>query len=292
MAFSTTFSISGSRGKVGWFGSGAINFSQLFTGKPQYYAGSVIQVQEVVTIYTSIYEPIAVDKDFGWFVDKQYIGTFQVLGQDAQPTHYIEDDGYLVDTIQKITRYSNYTITANPSVPIALSEGFTVYDCNTYLVPEVYLFPGTNTPVPGQRLRDPGEGKPILRGYTSLTASDLADTQFFPRISGLGLFLKPGVEGINIDYRVAIINDIYTANQPFPVQTCELVQPSCSEQYNAFLLASGPNQLFPSSVTCEAYVAGLPPIPITFCSGPNFWVCPTDPTYTREFWNLGGQNPD
>lgn len=278
MAYTNTFDISGQTGKIGVarYG-GEITFQQLFTGAPQYYAGSVVQIQEILTIYTDVVRPEVVDVDLAWFVPKKYLGTYQILDGNYGYRHDVGDDGFLVDTIQKIARYSWYTITANPNVPIALDEGFIVDDCNFYTVAEVYLFPGTNTPVPGFRLRHPGDGKPIMRGYTSKTKADLANTTFNNLINGVGLYLNQGVEGIRVDYEVAIINDIYTAYQPFPVSTCELAAPSCLEQYNAYL-GTVDVRIYPSEAECLADHPG------GTCVSSAPWLCPTDPTQVFEQW--------
>jgi hypothetical protein len=289
MAYRTTFDINGQTGTIGFIRYGdPLAFSQLFDGIPQYYPGSIIQVQEILTIITRIADASVVDVDLDWFDPKKYLGTYQVIDFDGVTSHAEGDDGYLVGTYQKIKRYSWYTIAANPNVPIALDEGFIVNDCNFYSVAEVYLFPGTNTPLPGFRLRESGEGKPLLRGYTSRTAAPLADTDFNARIGGVGLHLKPGVEGVRIEYAVSIINDIYTDYEPFPVSTCELVQPTCEEQYAAYL--SGGGEAFATFAACESARLNPPPnSPPNDTAGvcvPDLWICPTDPTFTRESYTI------
>jgi hypothetical protein len=286
MSYSNVVSIAGLRGSFGVdVGSRGITFQQIFSGVPLYYPGSVIQVQEVAQIATAVYEPGVVDVDLTWWQPKKYLGSYQ-LTNGIYGRHRPGDDEYLVAEIQEISRYSSYTVTANPNTLIGLGEGFSILDCNWYTVPEVFLFPGTVTPVPGFRLRESPPEKPILRGYSSITPAPLANTEFNPLITDIGLHLKPGVEGIRVEYNVSIINDIYTAYSPYPTGTCELIAPTCSEQFSAFLSDSS-GLVFADESTCLASLGGGDTVGICVLES---WVCPSDPAqvfsyYRRQYGN-------
>jgi hypothetical protein len=290
MGFSRTINLNGARGRIGTiFELEPITFKQLFTGTPQYYAGSIIQVQEVVQVITSIYDEKLVDVDYGWWQPHQYRGTWQ-LTNGISASGRNDDHGFIWTETCEISRYSTYTITANPNTAIGVGEGSVILDCNFYTVPEVYLFPGTSTPVPGFRLRPNPRNKPIFRGYQSITPAPLADTDFFRRITDVGIYLKPGVQGNIATYNAAIINDVYTDYSAFPVSTCELAEPSCEEQFAAAIEQLGgfkdgipSNQLgyqsyyFSTLAAANAIGGYYAPEEIVL-------ECPTDPTQTKTIW--------
>jgi hypothetical protein len=238
MVLESTYNMSGETGSFGAvlaFNS-TPTFQDLFDGIPQYYAGSMIQVQEVLTIYTDIVDQGLVDTDLTWFAPKRYLGTYQILSGGVQPKHFDGDDGYLVDTIQSIRRYSWYTITANPQVEIADYEALNLKNCNFALQPTVFVDPTTQDPIYGAMgLRNYEGETPVFRGRSSISPAPLADTDFFRQIEGVGLHLRPGVEGVEVEYKARIINDIYTAYNPFPVSVCNTAPVSCIDQYNAFI---------------------------------------------------------
>jgi hypothetical protein len=224
-------------------------FTDLFIGTPQYYPGSLIQVEEVLTIFTDVIAGNVVDTDLTWFQPKQYIGTYQILSGGGQAQHTAGDDGYLVDTIQSIRRYNWYTITANPNTPIADYEAVNLKDCNFILAPRasITIPPNITIETPSGLVNFPGE-TPIFRGRSSISAAPLANTPFFRQIEGVGLYLHPGVEAVQANYKARIINDIYTAYNPFPVSECNAVEIPCPERYNAFIQTNG---FFPDELACR-----------------------------------------
>ena len=54
-----------------------INFSNLFDGEPQFFAGSQIQIQEILTLYFNIVDAKKIGVDFNWFQSKEYLGNWQ-----------------------------------------------------------------------------------------------------------------------------------------------------------------------------------------------------------------------
>jgi hypothetical protein len=247
---------------------------QVFNGTPQFYPGSMVQIEEIATIFTSVVNEQLVDIDFGWWQPHKYLGTFQVVDSFGQPNHYKDDDGYLVDTIQKVRRYSWLTITANPSTVVAQHEQIALDTCNFYIQPEVYLFPGENTPVAGFRTHDLN---PAFLGSVTLSKAPLVNSFFTPQIGGIGLYLKPGVEGIQINYEASVINTIRTDYPSAPVPSCEFLAPDCQQSFAA-ALALHPNNWYETKSACEIGQNGpcysLP------------WVCPSDPSQTFLYWQL------
>jgi hypothetical protein len=281
MSISYSYNGNEQTGNIGVLSFGGTrNFSDLFTGLPQYYPGSTIQVQEIISVLTKVTDSKLVDVDFNWWEPKQYLGTFQVLSAVGLALHRDGDDGYLVSPYQEITRYSRYTITANPSVPIALNDGFIVNDCNFFIKTNVRANPVTGLPQTGQDLVSWGESAPVFRGYNSFTAAPLADTPVNLVMGGIGLLLRPGVALSRVDYKAAIINDIYTAYSPFPIQTCNTIPPTCSEQFTAFMQSHSTG-----SVTGRYYY-DQPTCVSTSKVGCAIrtWTCPTNSADKRTYW--------
>jgi hypothetical protein len=182
-------------------------------------------------------------------------------------------DGYITSTITKISKKSWYTITANPNVLIAQHEQIALDNCNAYLTPEVYTFPGDPTPEAGFRFY---ARNPLFLGSISLSKAPLADTEFNQIINGVGLKLKPGVEGVSVNYKVGIINDIYTDYPPVDVPSCEFIPSgNCQAEFNGFI-ANGNSSFFVSESECQN-VLGVPCIP-------QIYVCQSDPTKTYTYY--------
>jgi hypothetical protein len=290
MVVTRNFPMSGQTGAIGAifnFG-GSTMFSQLFDGSPQFYPGSLVQVEEIITIFTSIVQEHLVDTDLNWWQPKKYIGSYQILSEIGEPLHYEGDDGYIVDTIQNIRRYSWYTITANPLVPVGQGENVSIQDCSFTSVPGILIDPITDTLVVGaQKLYDYGDDAALFRGYQTIRPAPLADTKFFRKIGGVGLYLQPGVEGIGIDYTARIVNDIYTAYSPEPPYACYIVTPPCNQQFDAYLqsFVNSPadNRPYRTLGECEAANGvgscwdGLP------------FVCESDPTQIFPTWTSQNQ---
>jgi hypothetical protein len=274
MAYVIEEDIFGETGSIGRVSiSGNPNLSQLFTGTPQFYPGSLIQIEEILTIITAIVSPELVDVDYRWFSPKKYLGTFQIIGVNGLPPHADGDDGQVVSEYQQIKRYSWYTITANPSTIVGFGEQFFTQTCNLYLVPEVYTFEGTSTPVPGQRILN--GHNPAMIGNSSYSKAPILDTVFNSKISGFGLHLNAGVEGRSVSYKAGVINTVFTDYPSFPVPVCELSDsPDCQSQFESFLVA---NDYHDSKASCEAVNTG------NVCVSSQ-WFCPTNSLDVRTYW--------
>ena len=270
-------SISERTGKIGLLtlGENIPRFSDIFDGSPQYYPGSMVQFQEILDIRVRVVEPKLVDVDFSWFGDKKRLGTFQILDLNGLQRTDINDSGYITSEIFKIYRYSYYTIIANPLVPFGKHEQIALDNCNAYLTAEVYLFPGDVTPDPGFRYYD---RNPLFLGSSTITRAPLIDAPFNQLIAGIGLCLKPGVEGLSVGYRVAIINAINTDYDPVVPPTCEFLGRDCDAQFRAFLVANAP---FVFATLAEA-IASFPDAGAN--SSPATYVSPADPTCIRNYF--------
>jgi hypothetical protein len=269
--FQDTYSIQGETGRTGVLQfNGVPTFADIFDGVPQYYPGSSIEVQETLRIFTNITNPDVIDVDFNWFAPKKYLGSWQIL----EPFGFFGWDeskfGFLNSTLQDITYRSRYTVVADPSTPIAQGEQLEISACNFFLKPDVYLFPGEINPVTGFNTYDKF---PHFTGKTTLSAAPLKDTDYYQFIGGVGLYLNPGVEGVRIEYRIAVINDIYTDYPTAVAPTCEFQSATCQEQFTAYILQG--NNRFTSQATCALnYVACYP----------YTWVCPDDSNVTFPYW--------
>ncbi len=273
--FSSTFGDTGRTGIVFRFGT-PINFSEIFDGSPQFYPGSLVQIEEIVIINCTVTQPDQIDVDMNWWLPHQFLGTYQLFS--GTPTYGVpkEDEGYINADSLQIKRYSLYTIAADPNVIAAQHEQFTVDSCNFYLQPDIYLFDGETIPVGGFRVHDK---KPHFLGSTSLSKAPLKDGFFYPKIGGLGLFFSPGVSCGVIEYTARVINTIATDYPAFPVGTCEFLQPNCQQQFSAFL-AQHPGQYYDTESSCNSASLGTLCRPFTF-------TCPSDPTQTFQYWGIG-----
>lgn len=269
--FEVITSISGQTGSIGYIQSFQTpTFQDIFSGAPQYYHGSSIEVQETMRVITNITDPSAIDTDLEWFSPKRYIGSWQAIGVGGIPTWEEGTYGFLNSEVQDISFRSRYTIVANPDTPIVIGDQIDLSTCNFYLRPDVYIFPDNPVPVPGYR---PVDIFPQFIGTATYTAAPLADTEYNQYLTGIGLFLKPGVEGVSLNYKIAIINDIYTDYPEYEAPTCIFAPVLCQPQFSAFL-ANTPN-VFATETQCIASVGN--------CIQ-NTWTCPSDPEQTFPYW--------
>jgi hypothetical protein len=264
-------SILGQTGDVGLIQLGSPpTFGDIFDGEPQHYAGSIVQVQEVLRIVSNITNPAAVDVDKTWFNDKKYIGTWQAIDEFGGFQWRQDSYGFLNSEVQDVSFTSFYTITANPDVPIAQTEQSQITNCNFYSKADVFVFPPVPTPVPGFSLVPKS---PTFLGLETLSAAPLVDRPYPQFIAGIGLHLLPGVEGVAVNYKIRIINAIYTDYPAAPVPTCVFVAPTCSQSFTAFIAAA--NNRYTSQATC--LLSHLQCVQYSY-------VCPSDPNVTFPYW--------
>jgi len=269
--FEVSTSISGQTGSVGYIQLfDPPTFSDIFTGSPQYYHGSSVEVQETMRIITNVTDPTVIDVDLEWFSPKRYLGTWQAIGQSGTPTWEEGTYGFLNSQVQDISFRSRYTIVANPNTLVANGDQIDLNTCNFYLQPDVYLFPNNPIPIPGYRAV---ESFPQFIGVQTYTAAPLENKEYNQFITGMGLFLKPGVEGISLNYKIAIINDIYTDYPAYNAPTCQFLPVNCQAQFAAYV-ASNPN-FFDTESQCIASAGS--------CLA-STWTCPSDPTQTFPYW--------
>lgn len=254
------------------FSSGGYNLSDVFTGTPQFYPGSIVQIQEILTIDTILDDESLISTDLRWFETKRRLGTYQVGDILITSPYSDEDEGFIQYLSQSIKRYSFYTITAAPDVPFGKHEQISLDNCNAYLTPEVYVFPGDPTPDAGFRYYPLN---PIFLGSNTISKAPLRDTDFNQKMKGVGIHLNAGVRGSSLRYQVAVINDIYTNYEPVTPPTCEFLGASCDAQFAAFILEE-PNSRFLDIDTCVTTS--------TVGCIPNTYVCATDPTFVRTYY--------
>jgi hypothetical protein len=198
-----------------------INFSQIFDGTPQFYVGSSIEVQEILTITSEVIPDQAhlVDVDFRWFQPKTYYGTYQLEGLLGG----VEDEGaggqgFLTNFSQKFIRRSQYQIAANPDTPVAYSDVFLVDNCN-FQTKEISVFVGGAT----LSVNTPITNNAMFTGKISKQRAPLQDREYNQFFKSLGLYYNPGCELISVNHKVSIINTIATDLDSYPNFTCSLL---------------------------------------------------------------------
>ncbi len=224
-----------------------VNFTAIFQGTPLFYPGSVIEVQEVMTIISEVVQPIKVDIDLRWFSPKKYLGTYQILSTVGLPNHRDGDDGFLVDTIQEVVRYSRYVIVANPDVPIGIYGGQQINACNFKLQQVTFVSPGFEVSESSLERTNA-----VFLSQAGLAPVPLIDTQFNQLIGGIGLYFNAGVIGKRIEYTIAIINTISTDLAAFPVSSCSVPPDACTDNLNNFI-AQAPNDRFATVALAQSF---------------------------------------
>lgn len=196
-----------------------ILFSEIFDGVPQFYAGSTICVQEILTIISNIQigKEHLVDVDMRWFNPKVYFGTYQLTALINTPLEPEGEggQGFITNQTIQIKRYSNYTITANPNNPISVGNAFKIDNCN-FELEEVTVSVGTveiTTTLPKYR-------ENLLTGLSTNEKAPLADTEYNQFFTSIGLYYNPGCEPVALNHRVAVINVVYTDFLPYPDVVC------------------------------------------------------------------------
>jgi hypothetical protein len=284
MAINTTFNASpNSRGSQGvLFQFGAVPTIGNVIDGSIYYPGSTIQIQEIVDIQTSIYDAALVDVDFNWFEPRKYLGSYQVQS-DYGLNRDVADDGFLTSEYQRITRYSYYTITSDGQGAVTLPNKNYINDCNFDLRDDIISNPPAVN-ILRQVLDNKGDNHPVFTVDNTLAPVSLANDRFYPRMLGVGLFLKPGVELDFVKYRARAINGVRVALPSVVARTCDTRQSPCEAQFTAFIVStvneSAGNKAYATLSECNAVSGGLP------CQR-GVWECPTDPSQTFEYWAEG-----
>lgn len=281
MAYSLDEMITGQTGSIGLITlSGAPNLSQLFTGTPQFYAGSLIQIEEILTIVTSIDDASLVDVDYRWFSPRKYLGTYQLINTLGLLSGGAEEQGNLFTEYQEIKRYSWYTVVANPAKLVNIHEQLFIENCNYYTEPAVYVFPDEPVPRVGSWMQP--NKQPVFIGGTTISRAPLLDKTFNQKIYGVGLFLNAGVSGIRVSYKAGIINTVSTDYEQYTAPSCLFAaNPTCQQQFNAFLASADPQ--FSTSDT----LAGCQATATSVCSAYTYF-CPTDPTQQFTYYQSQG----
>lgn len=277
MAYTKRIEIEDGVGSQGYaFNEFDLNLSQVISGSPQYYAGSIIQFQEIIRLTFVIDEPSLVDVDYRWFDPKLYLASYQVSGGLSGLFDGYNDDGHCNYERTFLKYYSYYTVGGDAAVPIGLSTQNDIVNCNFFLQPEVYLFPGENTPVTGFKTH---EGKPSFIATNTIACAPLQDTKFSQKARSIGVHSFAGVRLQEIFYIATDINKIETSYPPYSSPTCEFAgTQSCTSQFNAFLLSNP--AYFRDLASCEAVSNADSP-----CTEKQF-VCPSDPTQIFTYYEI------
>lgn len=215
---------------------GPIQFSQIFNGTPQLYAGSSFTIEEVIEFGVLINKPEVIDVDFRWYPPKKYLGTWTIFDQVSVFGTYPEDRGFIEDFTTKIRRYSTYVVQANADVPIAVHEQSAIDDCNFNLV-------SVQVGVPPVQVEGSGlfEKIAVLKSRDTLTRVPLLDQPFNARIKTIGLYIDAGSELTFINYKCRVINAISVDLPAFPITNCQVEAVSCDGLFAQYLASINNN---------------------------------------------------
>lgn len=278
MAFSQRIDIPEEEGAIPsgyYFNDEDLLLSQVISGSPEYYPGSLILFEEFIRLSFAVDKPELVDVDNRWFDPKSYLASYQVSSGLTGVIDGYTEQGHCNHTRTILKYYSQYVIGGDAATPIGLYTQNDIINCNFYLQPEVYLFPGETTPVAGFRTH---EGKPSFLSVNTITTAPIQDSKFFQKARSIGIYPFAGVRLTEILYIASDINKIKTAFNPYDAPTCIFAErQSCESQFTAFVISTG---VFKNQAACESVNnASIP------CSSKVF-VCPDDPTQTFEYWEI------
>jgi hypothetical protein len=219
--------LEGGRGVGALFGHKP-TFGEIFSRPPLYYAGSTIEVEEIMTINSQILNYDLVDVDKRWFNERYYIGTYD---SDALILNGLdlENSGRIMAFTQKVKRYSRYTIVANPNRPRSISFGGTVNQCNFELV-GVSLAVGTLN-IEGWR---PTKDNALFNISTYKEPVSLADTEYHSFFTNPGFYCYEGAYIRSVDRQIAVINDIFVDDAAWSPKQCTLGMPDCDQEFSAY----------------------------------------------------------
>lgn len=273
---------------------GDIQFSQIFNGVPQLYAGSSFTVEEVIEFGVLINIPEAISVDFRWYPPKKYMGTWTLFDQVSAFGTYPEDRGFIEDFTTKVRRYSTYVIQANANVPIAMHEQSAIDDCNFSLVSvEVGLPP---IQVQGSGLYD---HVAVLKSRDTLSKVPLSDRPFIGRIKTIGLYIDLGCELTFINYKARIINGISVDLPAFPLTVCSAGDPiqsyDCAAEFQTYMQSNyGPyigTAIFFSLGDAQAYATSQNlPTTAYYIDAVNY-NCSVSPSYVSTYYEIRYYQP-
>lgn len=225
-------------GTLDFFGDDGLGFklSDIFeVGGALLYAGSTFTIQESMEVITLITEPKYIDADFRYHVAKRRLGFWQRFDL-SNLGGYPEESGELNYLINRFDRYHNYTVTGNPDNIYLTGNDIKIDDCNFLSQAFEATFGGIT--VAQSNLVNKED---VLRGTIFARAVPLQDAEFLPKLSGMAIKLLPGVEFESAKYTIRPINFAYNDSLPAPTRVCTTAQPSCSDQFAAFI-AGGNNR--------------------------------------------------
>jgi hypothetical protein len=230
---------------------GDIQFSQIFNGVPQLYAGSSFTVEEVIEFGVLINNPEVIDVDLRWYPPKKYMGTWTIFDQVSAFGTYPEDRGFIEDNITKVRRYSTYVIQANADVPIALHEQSAIDDCNFIQTSVGAIIPPFDFEVQPLAVHEA-----VLKSRNTLTKVPLLNRSFIGRIKTIGLYVDLGCELTFINYKARIINGISVDLPEFPLTVCSVAPLfDCDAEFTNFLAAQ--NATLPNPRLFKTYAEAV-----------------------------------
>lgn len=256
-----------------------ILMSQIFSGTPQFYAGSSFQVEEVIEFGVIPVNPLVVDIDFRWYPPKYYLGNWSLFDQLSGFGTYPEDRGYIEDTISKVRRYSQYTIQGNANVPIAVHEQSAIDGCNFQLISAEIGIPPVA--IEGSQLFEPIAA---FKSRNTLQRVPLLDQPFNAKIKTIGFYIYEGCELTFLNYKARVINAISVDLAPFPITQCFYgTAPDCNQLFQSFLTD---NAYYDNEAQALAIAVANCPVPpnISASAEQQSWTCPGNPLDVRQYW--------
>ena len=222
-------------GKQGVVFSAALpKLSDVLSGVNPFYIGQSFTIQETVVIRSVINDYSLLRREDRWFDAKEYIGTWQRLNALGQVVSGANDYGLIRNQRHEMSHYSQWTVSADPSNLLQLSDGGRIRQCNLFLEPSIYLPGGTTTPVTGFAPL-PIENLLIYENYSQPAV--LIDRPYDLWWAGLGLYFYDGISGFDVELKASAVNVAYNGAQRWEAPTCGLAKPTCDEEFRTYILS-------------------------------------------------------
>lgn len=264
--------------------------------------GNSIEVTQKIEVEIGVDNPAKIDVDYRYYSPKNYCGTWQQFTGDSIISN---GGGYFDNAMGRNALVNRFHLTVlSEFVPSEYLQFQSQYradliPCNWRLQPDVFPDQGTGVPVAGFSLvtGTPESPSALLNidsrflwlnqddnyphssiGITGAYRENLNLDNLWYKI---GMYFYEGCYGISvrnslsIDSIEQIVIPATIENSVALLPECSSLGSNCSAQFDLYLQSSSGVFLSQQACVNSGAVVCLP----------TTWVCPSDPSYTREVWN-------
>jgi hypothetical protein len=260
-----------------------IKFSQLFDSPRRYTETSVIQVEEIATVFFTIEKPELIDLDLRYFRPAPFVGTYQLNSDVFEVGLESGATGFIPGVVAKFIARQSFSVV--PTQDNLSHEAGTIVlnACHTKVL---------NVPVPlaavistGTPVRNDG----AYGGSIGVSSAPLVESDFQARIRSIGFYINKGARLTSFQYSASVINEIGLVRPVLAQPTdCDTPADLCDIAFLTFLAADQYKKTTSAEAISFAIAAGFSPT-VANVQGviPRTFNCPTGGTRTY-FKAIGG----